>query len=67
LAFKTDAVSDLYDEPLTLEVAVPDSWKTFTVTQADHVDKYDTMDTPTGHVARFDILPNVALATITRG
>jgi len=66
LGFGSEAVSALYNQPLTVEVAVPTSWTAFKVSQAGHDRNYAISNAQTGHVARFDILPSVGPATVTR-
>lgn len=57
--------TELYDEPLTVRVQVPSSWSHFQVKQGETVQARDAMDTDGGHVAQFDVLPNVGAAIVT--
>lgn len=63
LAFNDLPVSTLYDEPLSIEVAVPEAWKSFVVTQGEHVAHY-TVDS--NHIARFLLRPNLPAATVSQ-
>jgi len=55
-------VSALYDQPLTIEVRVPDTWQSFRVTQGKNSHRYVVGPT---HVARFEVLPNSASAVVS--
>jgi hypothetical protein len=62
-------VSDLYDEPLTVRVPVPDSWSRFVVVQArgrrSDVRTYDTIVVDGRRVAQFGVKPNLVPAMVT--
>ena len=58
-------VSVLYDQPLTVELRVPTSWKAFRVKQGDRSVKYLVQNENGEPSARFDVLPNVGPATVT--
>ena len=60
-------VSTLYDQPLTVEVAVPASWKSFRVEQGGRTTPYKTFVLDSATIARFDILPNIESARVRRG
>jgi len=58
--------TELYDEPLTVRVAVPDSWSSFVARQGADVAKHRTI-TVNGHrVAQFEVRPNLASAVVTK-
>jgi len=56
-------VSALYDQPLTIELSIPDSWTAFRVVQGKHSARY--VRNSSGP-ARFNVLPNVDPAVVTR-
>ncbi len=55
---------ELYDEPLTVRVSVPDSWSRFTVTQQEDRRDYEAVDVDGVHYAQFDVRPNVEPAAV---
>jgi hypothetical protein len=57
---------ELYDEPLTVQVSVPDSWKRVQVVQGEGEPVVtETVDLDGRRCARVDVLPNVPAATVT--
>lgn len=58
--------TQLYDQPLTMEVEVPNTWRMFTIKQGDQTKTLSTVDFGAQHLARFDILPNMGPAKIER-
>jgi peptidoglycan/xylan/chitin deacetylase (PgdA/CDA1 family) len=66
LAFNDLPVEALYDQPLTVEVAVPASWKSFQVRQGMKAVQYAVESTQASHVARFQVLPNLPPAIVSR-
>jgi hypothetical protein len=66
LAFKDQPVAVLYDQPLTVEVAVPATWMSFQVKQGAAVAKSDVKSREGQHFARFQVLPNLPPATVSR-
>lgn len=59
-------VSALYDQPLTIDVPVPSSWKSFTVRQGKNRATYQTISQDGRTLARFDVLPNMEAAIVER-
>ena len=57
---------ELYDEPLTVRVEVPDSWLRFTVVQGDESKDYEATDVNGSRYALFDVRPNRKPATVSR-
>ena len=61
---------ELYDQPLTVRVPVPDSWTRFTVAQGAGEkavrQSCDTIEVEGRRVAQFDVRPGVGAATVTR-
>jgi len=59
-------LAELYDEPLTVQVSVPDSWQRFQVVQGEGEPVVlETVEVDGRRVARFDVRPNVAAATVS--
>lgn len=63
-------LAELYDQPLTVRVPVPDSWGHFSVAQGaegDPVEKnYETIEVEGQRVAQFDVRPGAGEARVTR-
>lgn len=58
-------LAELYDQPLTVRVSVPNSWSRFTVLQGDADRKtYETIELDGKRYAQFDVRPNVGAATV---
>ena len=57
---------EVYDEPLTVRVEVPDSWPGFTVAQGEESKDYGTTQVDGRHYAQFDVRPNREPATVSR-
>lgn len=61
--------AELYDEPLTVRVPVPDSWSRFVVVQArgDDADvrTYDTIIIKGARIAQFGVRPGIVPAMVT--
>jgi hypothetical protein len=55
------SLSKLYDQPLTVEVAVPDSWRAFKVKQG----ALETHHPVQAHLAKFEVQPNSEPAKVT--
>jgi hypothetical protein len=51
--------ADLYDQPLTLRVSVPGSWRAFTATQGPTFRRYGVVEDGGRRFAQFDALPKV--------
>jgi len=66
LAFRDLPVASLYDQPLNVEVAVPASWKKIQVKQGTSVATVEVKSIQGEHFARFQVLPNLPPATVTR-
>ncbi len=58
--------TEMYDEPLTVRVRVPNSWSRFMVTQGDRTREYDALVIGGAPCAQFDVRPNVGPAVVTR-
>jgi len=58
--------TELYNQPLTVRVGVPDSWSRFCVVQGDAVQSGATVEAEGRRYAQFDIRPNVGPAAISR-
>jgi peptidoglycan/xylan/chitin deacetylase (PgdA/CDA1 family) len=58
--------TELYSEPLTVRVAVPDTWSEFTMRQDAHFGKYQAIDIDGRRVAQFEVRPNLGPAVITK-
>jgi hypothetical protein len=58
--------AELYDEPLTVRVAVPDDWSGCTVTQVNSAGSCEVRMADGQRVAQFDVRPNVAAAQVRR-
>jgi len=59
-------LAELYDEPLTVRVPVPDSWQRFRVAQGEGEPVVlDTLPVDGGRCAQFDVRPNVASAVVS--
>ncbi|MCK4375930.1 MAG: polysaccharide deacetylase family protein [Candidatus Brocadiae bacterium] len=56
--------AELYDQPLTVSVRVPESWRRFCVEQDGEVETYDTIEADGERCARFDVRPNVDAALV---
>jgi hypothetical protein len=56
--------TDLYDQPLTLRVSVPASWRAFTVAQGGASRGYDIIEDSGRRFAQFDALPNVGAVEV---
>jgi hypothetical protein len=63
LAFNDLPVAALYNEPLTVELTVSDSWRSFEVNQGGHTAQYQIRNQS---IARFQLLPNLPPATVSR-
>jgi sulfatase modifying factor 1 len=63
-------LAELYDQPLTVRVPVPDSWAHFTVVQAAGkgavTKSYEAIEVEGQRVAQFDVRPGVGEARVTR-
>ncbi len=58
-------LAELYDQPLTVRVRVPESWRRFVVTQGDARKEYETVQVGGVRCAQFDARPNVGPAAVT--
>jgi hypothetical protein len=67
LAFSDKPITALYNQPLTVEVTVPDSWQSFHVLHRNSSSPYTTQSQNGVRVARFDILPNAGSVTVVQG
>jgi hypothetical protein len=62
------SLTELYDEPLTVRVQVPDQWMRFAVKQGDSAETiYEAVMADGVRFAVFDVLPNVSPAIVTVG
>ncbi len=57
---------EIYDEPLTVRVSVPDSWSRFTVTQGEESKGCDVIEVDGKRYAQFDVRPNRGPAVVSR-
>lgn len=57
---------ELYDEPLTVRVEVPDSWGRFTVTQGEESKDCEATQVDGRRYAQFDVRPNRGAAVVSR-
>jgi peptidoglycan/xylan/chitin deacetylase (PgdA/CDA1 family) len=67
LEFTDAPIPVLYDQPLTVEVQVPSSWKSFKVTQGGKTSSYATVVRQGVHIAQCPVLPNAGPAAVLRG
>lgn len=57
---------ELYDEPLTVRVRVPESWSRFTVTQGEESQDCEATEVDGKRYAQFDVRPNRGPAAVSR-
>jgi len=67
LAFSDEPIVVLYDQALTVEVAVPAAWRSIRVVQGSHLWTSPVFHRNGEHVALCPVLPNAGQATIVPG
>ncbi len=59
-------LAELYDEPLTIRVPVPDTWATFRLEQGERTETRETITVDGTRHAHCNVLPNVTAAAVAR-
>jgi len=67
LAFTDRPIPVLYDQPLTVEVSVPDSWKSYSVYRGRTKTAAGLPVDPNSHVIRLDVRPNDLRTRVAEG
>ena len=67
LEFQLQNLSQLYDQPITVEVSVPENWEHFVVYQGGRMGvSYSVVSQPGVNFARFSVRPNSGVVTVKK-